>query len=87
WANDVYHITVFGHTFKFFPDWFYGPKLPAWVPSWVPHDGSGADRTLWKLDQRLAEGMSWHFLLMWVFGINGLLYVLFVAFSGQWREL
>ena len=24
WANDIYSITIFGHTFvKFFPDWFY----------------------------------------------------------------
>ena len=24
WANDVYSITIFGHTFfRFFPDWFY----------------------------------------------------------------
>jgi thiosulfate reductase cytochrome b subunit len=36
---------------------------------------------------RLAEGMSWHFLLMWVFFINGLLYVLYTIFSGQWRYL
>lgn len=36
---------------------------------------------------RLAEGMSWHFAIMWIFAINGLLYVLFVAISGQWRHL
>lgn len=36
---------------------------------------------------RLAEGMSWHFALMWVFTINGLLYVMYTLFSGQWRYL
>lgn len=36
---------------------------------------------------RLAEGMSWHFLFMWLFFINGLLYVSFIIFSGQWRYL
>jgi thiosulfate reductase cytochrome b subunit len=36
---------------------------------------------------RLAEGMSWHFAFMWLFFINGLLYVLFTVFSGQWRYL
>ena len=36
---------------------------------------------------RLAEGMNWHFALMWIFAINGLLYVLFTIFSGQWRFL
>ena len=35
----------------------------------------------------LAEGMSWHFAFMWLFVINGLLYVLFTIFSGQWRLL
>ena len=23
WASDTYHITIFGHTFHFFPQWFY----------------------------------------------------------------
>src|SRR4051812_25427228 len=35
----------------------------------------------------LAEGMSWHFAFMWLFAVNGLLYVLFTVFSGQWRYL
>ena len=54
--------------------------------------------TLWKffprwfyeafdLEGRLAEGMAWHFLFMWFFAINGLLYVLYTAFSGEWRHL
>lgn len=37
--------------------------------------------------QRLAEGMAWHFFLMWFFAINGLLYVLYTAISGEWRYL
>ncbi|MEO6069825.1 MAG: cytochrome b/b6 domain-containing protein [Chitinophagaceae bacterium] len=36
---------------------------------------------------RLAEGMSWHFAIMWLFFINGVLYVLFTFISGQWRYL
>jgi len=40
-----------------------------------------------NLGQRLAEGMAWHFVFMWVFVINGLLYVLYTAFSGEWRHL
>ncbi|MBD0278220.1 MAG: cytochrome b/b6 domain-containing protein [Flavisolibacter sp.] len=36
---------------------------------------------------RLAEGMSWHFTFMWLFFINGLLYVVFTIVSGQWRLL
>ena len=34
---------------------------------------------------RLAEGMSFHFVFMWLFAINGFIYVLFLAFSGEWR--
>lgn len=40
-----------------------------------------------QLDHKLAQGMAWHFVLMWVFFLNGLAYVLYTAFSGQWRHL
>jgi thiosulfate reductase cytochrome b subunit len=36
---------------------------------------------------RLAEGMSLHFFFMWFFAINGVLYVLYTIFSGEWRHL
>jgi thiosulfate reductase cytochrome b subunit len=36
---------------------------------------------------RLAEGMNWHFTFMWLFFINGFLYVVFTMVSGQWRYL
>lgn len=36
---------------------------------------------------RLAEGMAWHFFLMWFFAANGLLYVLYTILSGEWRYL
>jgi len=36
---------------------------------------------------RLAEGMAWHFLFMWLFIINGVLYVLYTLISGEWRFL
>ncbi len=41
----------------------------------------------YHLNYRLAEGMAWHFLFMWLFAINGLLYVLYTAISGEWRYL
>ena len=40
-----------------------------------------------NIPYRLAEGMSFHFTFMWLFIINGLLYVLYTAFSGEWRYL
>ena len=36
---------------------------------------------------RLAEGMAYHFFFMWLFFINGFLYVLYTAISGEWRYL
>ena len=43
--------------------------------------------TRFNLSQRLADGMAWHFFFMWLFAINGVLYVLYTAFSGEWRHL
>lgn len=36
---------------------------------------------------RLAEGMAYHFVFMWLFFLNGLIYVLYTIFSGEWRYL
>ncbi|MET4104720.1 cytochrome b/b6 domain-containing protein [Hymenobacter sp. UYP22] len=36
---------------------------------------------------KLAKGMAWHFVLMWVFVLNGLLYVGYTLVSGEWRAL
>jgi thiosulfate reductase cytochrome b subunit len=36
---------------------------------------------------RLAEGMAYHFVFMWLFFVNGLLYVLYTALSGEWKYL
>lgn len=36
---------------------------------------------------RLSEGMQYHFLFMWLFAINGVCYVAYTLFSGEWREL
>lgn len=40
-----------------------------------------------NVDHRLALGMAFHFAFMWIFFVNGLLYVLYNAFSGEWRYL
>lgn len=36
---------------------------------------------------RLAEGMSLHFVFMWLFALNGLLYVLYLFFSKEYKLL
>jgi thiosulfate reductase cytochrome b subunit len=45
---------------------------------------------LWQklhMAYRLGDAMSIHFLVMWFFAINGLLYVLYTIVSGEWRSL
>jgi thiosulfate reductase cytochrome b subunit len=39
------------------------------------------------LKYSLALGMGIHFMLMWFFAINGLVYLTYLAVSGEWREL
>lgn len=39
------------------------------------------------MNYRLAEGMAWHFTIMWFFVINGIAYVSYTFLSGEWREL
>ena len=75
WANDVFRIGWGSHTlFHLFPDAFYHPTIKKDMP-------------LFTLDHKLANGMAWHFMFMWVFFLNGLLYVLYTAISGEWRSL
>ena len=39
------------------------------------------------LKYHLAKGMAWHFLFMWIFALNGVVYVTYTLFSGEWRYL
>ncbi len=39
------------------------------------------------IPQRLAEGMALHFFFMWLFVVNGLAYVAYLAVSGEWRNI
>jgi thiosulfate reductase cytochrome b subunit len=42
---------------------------------------------VFHLDHKLAFGMNLHFLFMWIFVINGILYIAYTLFSGEWRYL
>lgn len=39
------------------------------------------------IPQRLAEGMAFHFFFMWLFFANGLLYVIYLIFSKEWKHI
>jgi thiosulfate reductase cytochrome b subunit len=95
WANRVFHIRIFGHDIgPLFSDKIYSPDAPAWWPHFLngmltpgTDDAGKAHMYLWNLSFRLAEGMSWHFTLAWLFAINGVIYVAYLIFSGGWRQL
>lgn len=36
---------------------------------------------------QITTGLGYHFLFMWIFAINGIAYVLYLALSGEWRLL
>ena len=40
-----------------------------------------------ELERKLAKGLAFHFTFGWLFVINGLLYVLYTAVTGEWRHL
>ncbi len=44
----------------------------------------------WKLldaPYQLTTGLGWHFLVMWIFAVNGIAYAIYLAVSGEWRIL
>lgn len=49
--------------------------FPDWFYTWL------------KVPKRLAEGMAFHFLFMWFFALNGVLYLTYTFVSGQWKAL
>lgn len=36
---------------------------------------------------KVPTGLAYHFFFMWLFALNGLVYVTYLAFSGEWRTL
>jgi thiosulfate reductase cytochrome b subunit len=53
--------------------------LVRFFPDWFYH--------VLNIPGRLAEGLSYHFVFMWFFAINGLCYVAYTLVSGEWRHL
>jgi thiosulfate reductase cytochrome b subunit len=49
------------------------------VPRWI--------FSAFGMDHKLAEGMAIHFFFMWLFAVNGVLYVAYTLWSGEWRYL
>lgn len=88
WANPVYSIWIGNYQlFKFFPPWFYeiskvdfwgytiAGEFPVWSYQWT------------NIPYRLAEGLQLHFFFMWLFAVNGVIYVIYTIVSGEWRAI
>jgi thiosulfate reductase cytochrome b subunit len=39
----------------------------------------------WDMRYHVTEGLAYHFFFMWIFAINGLVYVTYLVASGNWR--
>jgi thiosulfate reductase cytochrome b subunit len=61
----------FGPRGEPYPNPFDGAALPEWS----------------RLGGWLAGGLNWHFALAWPFVVTGLVYLGFLAWSGEWRTL
>jgi thiosulfate reductase cytochrome b subunit len=90
-----YRATHFGKEAEVAPKWLKVPDKIVLYPVGVRPvyfgDDEPSDISATKLEiktgYRLADGMSWHFTLAWIFGLNGLAYVLYLIFSKEWRHL
>jgi thiosulfate reductase cytochrome b subunit len=56
---------------RYFPNPWDGKPFPTWA----------------RLGGWLAGGLNWHFALAWPFAASGLLYVGYLAVTGEWRSL
>jgi len=57
----------------------FGYELFKFFPAWF-NDFLG-------IPQRLAEGLQIHFFFMWLFAVNGVVYVVYTIISGEWRAI
>lgn len=57
----------------------FGYELFNFFPQWF-YDTLG-------IPFRLAEGIQLHFFFMWLFTINGVVYVIYTIVSGEWRAI
>ncbi len=57
----------------------FGYELFNFFPAWF-YETLG-------IPQRLAEGIQLHFFFMWLFAVNGVIYVIYTILSGEWRAI
>lgn len=90
WANAVLLVGMVGSGLQIYNAYqLFGPRD-------TPYQVLNPVRTLtgtpsapeWaRLGGWLAAGLNWHFALAWPFVLTGLVYLVYVAVSGEWRHL
>ena len=41
----------------------------------------------WDMRFHVTQGLGWHFLFMWIFAVNGVLYAVYLLWSREWKFL
>ncbi|MBP9664683.1 MAG: cytochrome b/b6 domain-containing protein [Pyrinomonadaceae bacterium] len=57
----------------------FGYELFRFFPAWF--------NDALSIPYRLAEGLQLHFFFMWLFAANGLVYLIYLLVSGEWRAM
>jgi thiosulfate reductase cytochrome b subunit len=84
WVNfPVLAVMIWSGLLIYWANDVYGVGAGAWSFHFFPDGFYDA----LHVSHRLAFGMAWHFTFMWLFAVNGVLYVLYTLFSGEWRYL
>jgi thiosulfate reductase cytochrome b subunit len=85
WANTVLLAGMIASGLQIYNAFaHFGPRGGPFYPN--PFDGSRMPH--WAtLGGWLAGGLAWHFALAWPFVLTGIAYLLYLAFSGEWRSL
>jgi thiosulfate reductase cytochrome b subunit len=78
WANDVVSVRIAAFDLIVGGE-VGGGELFHFFPTWF-YDLLG-------IPFRLAEGLQLHFFFMWLFTVNGVGYIIYLALSGAWRAL
>ncbi len=86
WLNAVFLVGMIASGLQIYLAFdHFGPRgEPLGLPN--PLDGNSIPEWA-RLGGWLAGGLNWHFALAWPFVITGLVYLGFLALSGEWRSL
>jgi len=86
WLNAIFLLGMIASGLQIYAAFpHFGPRG---APYPVPNPWAGESFPEWaRLGGWLAGGLNWHFALAWPFVITGLVYLGFLAFSGEWRSL